>query len=521
MSRWSIKVRILSLIGVFVLLMVVDFLVLRAWIAGSTTTAREINLAGRQRMLSQQITKDALMIRQGVCTRAELERGREAFTTTLDGLLEGDPELGLRRTEDPEIRRRLQEVKGQWEAFLPLARGVAEADEVDRAELTRLQAASFELLTTMNAAVGLMEARANAALTRLSTTALILLLLSLGTALIAYLVIRRTVLVRLHRVTKTMQAIAGTRDLRMRLPERPADEVGEAAKAFNVMMSAFQQTTSEVQQVAKDLENHAILVTTGSRDTRRRTARQHQALESVAAAMQEMAASVKEVARGTVEAAGQADRVRQEATAGTRTVEQAIGGIGELVSEVEGAASTMARLDAQAGEVGGIAEAIGRIADQTKLLAVNAAIEAEHAGDRGLGFKVVAREIERLARHTEAATRDIEAVIGRLRERIRSAVVEVREGGERARDTAGRAGATTNALTTITEAAGSLQGTNHRIAAAAEQQSVAAEDVSGNLLALRALAEETAASGELAVETGERLTSVANRLRALTLDLKA
>ncbi len=518
--RWSIRVRVITLVGVFVLLMVANFLVLRAWIQGASTTAREINLAGRQRMLTQQITKDALMIREGVCQRAELEEGREQFSRTLAGLLEGDAELGLTRAEDPAIRAKLQEVDSLWQSFLPLARRIAEREDANREELARLQASSFDLLTTMNTAVGLMESEANAAMARLRTTTLILLVLSLGTALVAYLIVRRTVLERLDVVTRTMGGITATHDLNARLPEKPADEVGRAAAAFNLMIGTFQENTREVQRAARDLENHAALVATNSRDTRTRTAEQFHALESVSAAMQEMAASVKEVAHGTVEAATQADRVHREATTGGTAVSGAIASIGELVREVESAASTMDRLDVQASEIRGIVDAIGQIADQTKLLAVNAAIEAEHAGDQGLGFKVVAREMERLARHTETATRDVESVVARLRERIATAVEEIREGGERARGTAVRAAETTNALTAIAEAATGMQATNHRIAAAAEQQSVAADDVSGNLLSLKSLAEATADSGQLAVETGERLGAVADRLRALTLDLK-
>jgi methyl-accepting chemotaxis protein len=212
----------------------------------------------------------------------------------------------------------------------------------------------------------------------------------------------------------------------------------------------------------------------------------------VAAAMNEMAASVQEVARTaatTAEAARDAD---SEAQSGKKVVTEAVDAIDSLAQEVEKAAETLNSLESDIGNIGAIVDVIRGITEQTNLLALNAAIEAARAGEHGRGFAVVADEVRTLAARTQSSTHEIEEMVGRLQSGATAAVSVMNEGRVSAKTSVEKAACAGQALDTITAMITKMDEMSAAISSAANEQSQVAEDINRGIVNISQVAEHTA-----------------------------
>tara|TARA_R110002050_G_scaffold268113_1_gene409970 strand:- start:18638 stop:19831 length:1194 start_codon:yes stop_codon:yes gene_type:complete len=212
----------------------------------------------------------------------------------------------------------------------------------------------------------------------------------------------------------------------------------------------------------------------------------------VATAMNEMAASVQEVARTAKGAADAARNADNEAKAGKQVVIEAMGAIDSLASEVEKAAETLNNLEADIGNIGAIVDVIRGITEQTNLLALNAAIEAARAGEHGRGFAVVADEVRTLAARTQSSTHEIEEMVGRLQQGAKAAVKVMSDGRESAKTSVEKAASAGVALDSITAMITTMDEMSASIASAANQQSSVAEDINRGIVNISQVAEHTA-----------------------------
>lgn len=291
------------------------------------------------------------------------------------------------------------------------------------------------------------------------------------------------------------------------------DEIGSiAGSAQQIQQQLGQmilQLRDAIAQVAAAAEQMSVI----SQQTGAGVREQQNETNQVATAMNEMSATVQEVARAAAEAAQAAEQADSEALGGQKVVAAAVEGIGELANEVERAAEVMQRLEQDSGEIGKVLDVIRGIAEQTNLLALNAAIEAARAGEQGRGFAVVADEVRSLAMRTQQSTQEINAMIERLQLGTRETVQVMDAGRSRAREVVDEAKHAGDALTAITRAVSAIKDMNARIASASEEQSSVAAEMNRNIATISQVAEQTAEGAEQTTRASGELARLAEQLK--------
>ncbi|WP_446731081.1 methyl-accepting chemotaxis protein [Pseudomonas sp. CFBP 8758] len=236
--------------------------------------------------------------------------------------------------------------------------------------------------------------------------------------------------------------------------------------------------------------------------------------------MNEMAATVQEVARNAEEASEAAVAADQQAREGDRVVSQAVGQIERLAAEVLHSSEAMNQLKQESSKIGGVLDVIKSVAQQTNLLALNAAIEAARAGEAGRGFAVVADEVRSLAQRTQQSTEEIQSLIASLQtgtHEVSSALDSSRAMTDSSVQLARRAG---ESLSDITRTVSTIQAMNQQIAAAAEQQSVVAEEINRSVLNVRDVSEQTSAASEETAASSIELARLGTHLQGLVGQFK-
>ena len=242
--------------------------------------------------------------------------------------------------------------------------------------------------------------------------------------------------------------------------------------------------------------------------------------DQVAAAMNEMSATVQEVANNASSAADAANQADKEAQAGLQVVHNAARTIDKLAKEVDNAATVIQGLEQDSKNIGSILDVIKEIADQTNLLALNAAIEAARAGEQGRGFAVVADEVRTLASRTQQSTIEIENMIAKLQTGARDAVSTMTQGRNSAQASVTEAQKAAAALEAITQAVSTINDMNTMIASASEEQSATAEEMNKNLSNIHALAENNASGAAQTTGASEELARLAVQLQEMVGQFK-
>ena len=255
------------------------------------------------------------------------------------------------------------------------------------------------------------------------------LLLSISLALgVAVLLVSLIAAATLSGITQAVQALRqggeqlAEGNLRHRVDYQGHDELGDIASAFNGMAARVQHSLQELAGAVEQLAAAAEQTAQVSHQTSDGIRRQQLETDQVATAMHEMSATVQDVAGNAASAAQAAEQADQQAESGKRVVQQTIEAIDSLASEVEHAATVIHELEANSGSISSVVDVIRSIADQTNLLALNAAIEAARAGEQGRGFAVVADEVRSLASRTQQSTSEIQAMIEKLQQGANRAV---------------------------------------------------------------------------------------------------
>lgn len=344
-----------------------------------------------------------------------------------------------------------------------------------------------------------------------NTTILTVLALLLGGA-VALMIIRNIRNAFRHVIDSLNDIASGDGDLTQRLDEHGKDEVAAMGRAFNQFAGKIQSLVRHIADTGSQLTRAAGNMTENSTETKYSMNQQESKVEQVATAMNEMTATVQEVARHAAEASSAAQAADSEAVAGSRLVRQVVDAINDLATEVRESADAITSLEQSTEQIGTVLDVIRGIAEQTNLLALNAAIEAARAGEHGRGFAVVADEVRTLASRTQQSTQEIQKMIEKLQEGSKSAVQAMDQSQDKTAhvvEEANRAGA---ALNTITEAVSRIADMNTQIATAAEEQSAVSEDINKNVVSISTLAQQAAASAEHTAALSQDLQRVADTL---------
>ena len=323
----------------------------------------------------------------------------------------------------------------------------------------------------------------------------------------------------IERVSNASQKLADG-DLTTRLTLDTKDEMQDIAKNFNIMANNFENAIKQISSSTSQLAASAEEVAAIAQESAQNLGNQRSETEQVASSMSQMANTVQEVANSATDAASAANNADQESNSGKLIVEQAATSIGQLSNEVQHSSEIINQLAKNSEEIGTILVVIKDVAEQTNLLALNAAIEAARAGEQGRGFAVVADEVRTLAGRTQQSTEEIESMIEKLQHGARNAVSAMEKGKEQTTmgvEQTTRAG---QALAEITNAVAIINQMNSQIASAAEQQSITANDMHNSIDNIKRLSDETAESAMQSTSSSEELSQLAIDLQELVQKFK-
>ena len=330
----------------------------------------------------------------------------------------------------------------------------------------------------------------------------------------------KTIIDSIRQLAQIMREAQESNDLSIRASVESQDEIGDMAQAFNEMSQQFQSLLNEVASAVSSVSAAAEELSVITDQTGKGVTKQQSDTEQVATAMNEMTATVQEVARYSEEAA-EASRSSDEQTQyGKQVVVRATDGIKALAGNVESSALAIEQLRQESDNIGTVLTVIQDIAEQTNLLALNAAIEAARAGDSGRGFAVVADEVRTLAQRSQKSTEEIQTIIERLQAGAKKSVLSMEEGKQQANLTVSEAEAAGEALDAIADAVSAIRDMNTHIASAAEEQSAVAEEINQNVSNIAHVAEENAEASRQTTDTSVSLASLASQLQQLMARFK-
>ena len=320
----------------------------------------------------------------------------------------------------------------------------------------------------------------------------------------------------INNVVRSLREMAsGEGDLTQRLQTRLKDEIGDLVNEFNAFVGNLQDIIRQVVTASEKVAGAVEGMSSVTEQTQSGMRRQRSEAEHLVTAIDEMSATVGDVARHASSASGAAADTDNEAKKGKQVVEATIETINSLAEEVEKAAEAMQRLHADTEEVGTVMDVIRGIAEQTNLLALNAAIEAARAGEHGRGFAVVADEVRTLASRTQDSTVKIEKTIEQLRNGANLVGEVMSHGRDQARTSVDQAAAAGSSLEAITTMAGTISDMNRQIATATEQQSTVANEIQKNVNQIRDIAEQSSQGAERAADSNRELAALAGELHRL------
>lgn len=346
-----------------------------------------------------------------------------------------------------------------------------------------------------------------------------LLLLLLGLAVIIFIV-RRTVIQRINAMRHTMEAIARDDDLSYNVTIGARDEIGALGWAFNRMITKFKHSLHAVSDVTQQLNTVSGRVANVADSTLQAVVEQRTETDRVASAMHEMSATVQEVARHATQTAQASQGADDESKAGVLVAEQAIAGIRDLIAEIESAAVVVQHVESDTASISEVLNVIKGIAEQTNLLALNAAIEAARAGEQGRGFAVVADEVRTLASRTQKSTEEIQKMIERLQLGVKNAVSAMAAAQKRATTGSVCVEKASQSLHVIAAEVATINQMNVHIAGAAEQQSAVTEEINSNITRISHIADTTSSGATQTMHSSEDLLRLTAELRRLVSQFK-
>lgn len=344
---------------------------------------------------------------------------------------------------------------------------------------------------------------------------ILVVVISLAAVSLAY-VVQLSIVRPVNEVVTALRNIAqGEGDLTRRLPETGNDEVTELSRRFNQFVASLQSIIANVATSAREVSSSASLLSRLSRENESEIRSQQTEIHQVVGAVKEMANVVQDVTVSVSDTADKSHQADGAAAEGKKLVVNSMGQITALSGDIKTAAEVIDRLRNQTVSIGSVLDVIRGIADQTNLLALNAAIEAARAGEQGRGFAVVADEVRSLAFKTQSSTTEIQKMIEQLQTGAQQAVDMMSTGTAQANSAVVQASDASGALEHITEIVSVIRDRTNQIAAASEQQSAATRQIESNIDRISSVASHTAESSSRISANTDSLAQLAARMADL------
>jgi len=353
-----------------------------------------------------------------------------------------------------------------------------------------------------------------ATVTSANTHITIIIIIGLALSALVAFILPSVIITPMKRLLAHLEDVAeGEGDLTVRLEVNSHDEMGRVADAFNRFVSKIHKLIGSSIDSTRQLAGSTQQLTVVAAESSQAVAQQMSELDQVATAITEMTATVQEVARNAGSAAAAARDADSQANQGKHVVIETIETINELAEAVQHSADVINMLKDESTNIGTVLGVIKSVAEQTNLLALNAAIEAARAGEQGRGFAVVADEVRQLASRSQQSTQEIEKIIQALQGRAKDAVQAMEEGRDRANRSVTQAASAGQALEEITRAVSTISDMNTQIASAAEEQSAVTEDINRNTVSIQTLANKAAEGSSHTAAAADELAALADLLR--------
>lgn len=394
----------------------------------------------------------------------------------------------------PEIMQLIEEVEGEEES---IDRELAELlSKVQKFTTQAAQSAEQHELRAKNVLSGI-------GIAALVITGLVLLIVILGVSRLTK---------GLARALSCAEKIADGQ-LSQTVESDGTDEIGRLLAALAIMRDRLHGMITQMNHSSTELAASSEELAAVSEESNRNIHQQQLEIQQAATAINEMTVAVREVARHAQATSQAANEASDESLSGQQVVKETVESISVLADVVENASTVIQQVGQDSTSIGTVLDVIKGIAEQTNLLALNAAIEAARAGEQGRGFAVVADEVRTLAQRTQTSTSEIEDMITRLQGSSKNAVEAMHAGSEHAGKSVNLAAKAGASLEAITAAVARISEMNTHIASAADQQTTVAEDINRNVTVISDIAEQSATSVNQITASGQELSNMAVNLQ--------
>ena len=488
----------------------------------------------------QQVQFPALQL--SASTLVEMQKVRDTLSSaattgdqdTLDAAtsIASEAKAGLDRIANisPEFRSDISRISDGFDDYFEVAFGVSQSMVNGTADFSRLGELSAQMNGSYDSVIASMTrfkdqqqadfenafATIDSANTSLISTGVVMTIVVSLLLFATAIPIVRGIKSSIDDVVRSLKDIAQENgDLTVRINTQSEDEIGELVYWFNQFMDKLQGVVKDVVEASLPLSNLAQNLRGLTEETQRTIDVQQRSAQDAKHAVDTMSGSVEGVAHSAAQAASDANEATEAAGEGRQIVQQTVSSIQQLADNVRETADVIGRLESDSNKVGSVLDVIKGIAEQTNLLALNAAIEAARAGEQGRGFAVVADEVRTLASRTQQSTEEIQSTIEQLQSAAHSAVEVMSRGTEQATtsvDTANKAG---SSLETITSTIGRINNMNEQIAHNTEDQRMVAVDIVKHVDEIHERTEKTAqSSGQLGTMCNE-LADLAQNLESI------
>lgn len=509
---------------------------------------------GRQRMLTQAMAKAALSYAFGKNEQQnadqqgfqlnhsanilrsnlqEYENAAAVFSKTLQAAKSGGEyplDLHLKqyghmvRIDDEQIQNTIVNIEQTFQAFQQtvkhLLSGQPGTDDYRQA-LTKLSGQANQLRKLSNDLVSQYTGIANANDERIFYSIVIAVISILLILIMAAFYFKSMIFKRIHHTYQGILNIAqGQGELTQRLNDKNDDELGHLSRAFDSFVDKLHKMVLNISNEIDLLTASAAKTEAIANKTAVAIQQQQAETQQIATAMQEMADSVSEVASSANNTEQETQQADQSMHVGMATVSQTVNGIQEVATEVDKATATLNKLEAESDSIGTVLDVIRGIAEQTNLLALNAAIEAARAGEQGRGFAVVADEVRTLASRTQESTQEIQDMIERLQAGTKQAVKVMNESKNKVAENVEQANKAGETLASVSSAVTTIGQMNAQIASATEQQSATTAEINRNISNIMAAVNQSAENAELADKATEDLKKITDDLLNLIRQFK-
>jgi len=353
-----------------------------------------------------------------------------------------------------------------------------------------------------------------ASASKLNTNIAFVMLAALtATIALLFITFRKLISERLRKVSNALEEIAqGDGDLSQRLDETPRDEIGSVASAFNHFISQLEKTLQGINKQVEQLGQTTQSMETITHETQEGAVEQQNLADQIAHAINDMKLSTHEMAEIATSTAENSQQAQQKSIASQSIISQSMDSVEQLSTMMHQTADAVSKLEADSQNIGGVLDVIRGIAEQTNLLALNAAIEAARAGEQGRGFAVVADEVRTLASRTQQSTEEINSMIIQLQSGAGSAVNAIKQGDKSIETSNSKASETNTIINEMSDVINNIEAQNLQLATAAEKQASVSNEINNNIETIKEVSTNTSGSSQQLLTLAEEINNAVNAI---------